>query len=206
MAPSSSPSIPCGGSWTWRKVLPSIDAVLLLTALRDDEPIPTLALPLTAFESGGDWGHPQLTQVDLDREFAAKLVRADQRWEEIWSDHVWADSSERGRPESRRSRRRPAPSHQRSRREGQATTSGSLSITSATPCGRRRGGPWKPAIGRGRSKRWLPHARRRKKPHPPSKLYEVSLSAQYESSPASLGAMGETLSDFETWLMSPKAE
>jgi hypothetical protein len=33
---------------------------------------------------------------------------------------------------------------------------------------------------------------------PAYKLYEVNLSAQYESSPASLGAMGEFLSDFET--------
>ncbi|MFF3916280.1 hypothetical protein ACFYZB_22850 [Streptomyces sp. NPDC001852] len=41
---------------------------------------------------------------------------------------------------------------------------------------------------------------------PAYKLYEVNLSAQYESSPMSLGAMGEYLSDFETWLRAPKAE
>ncbi|MFF1416777.1 hypothetical protein [Streptomyces sp. NPDC058280] len=40
----------------------------------------------------------------------------------------------------------------------------------------------------------------------PYKLYEVNLSIQYESSSASLGALGELLGDFETWLTSPKAE
>ncbi|MEU9003784.1 hypothetical protein, partial [Streptomyces sp. NPDC048551] len=32
------------------------------------------------------------------------------------------------------------------------------------------------------------------------KLYEVSLSAQYESAPYSLGAMGEQLMAFESWM------
>ncbi len=41
---------------------------------------------------------------------------------------------------------------------------------------------------------------------PAYKLCEVNLSAQYESSPMSLGAMGEFLSDYETWLLSPKVE
>ncbi|MFE7113003.1 hypothetical protein ACFU98_41415 [Streptomyces sp. NPDC057575] len=41
---------------------------------------------------------------------------------------------------------------------------------------------------------------------PACKLYEVNLSLQFESSPESLGAMGEFLSDAEAWLMSPKAE
>ncbi|WP_326602227.1 hypothetical protein [Streptomyces sp. NBC_01800] len=41
---------------------------------------------------------------------------------------------------------------------------------------------------------------------PAHKLYEVNLSLQFESSPESLGAMGEFLSDAEAWLMLPKAE
>ncbi|MEU9127456.1 hypothetical protein AB0D08_04940 [Kitasatospora sp. NPDC048540] len=39
---------------------------------------------------------------------------------------------------------------------------------------------------------------------PAYKLYEVNLSIQYEADPSSLGAMGEFLSGFETWLFSQK--
>ncbi|WP_294006925.1 hypothetical protein [Streptomyces sp.] len=47
-------------------VLPAIDTVLLLTALRDDEPVPDLTLPLSAFEDGDSGEHPRLTQEDLE--------------------------------------------------------------------------------------------------------------------------------------------
>jgi hypothetical protein len=40
--------------------------VLLLTALRDDEPVPDLALPLSAFENSDAGEHPRLTQDDLN--------------------------------------------------------------------------------------------------------------------------------------------
>ncbi|MFF7134310.1 hypothetical protein ACFZBZ_18365 [Streptomyces sp. NPDC008196] len=41
---------------------------------------------------------------------------------------------------------------------------------------------------------------------PAYKLYEVNLSAQYEASPMSLGALGEYLSGLETRLGLPEAE
>ncbi|MFD5031805.1 hypothetical protein ACFWM0_15515 [Streptomyces sp. NPDC058405] len=37
------------------------------------------------------------------------------------------------------------------------------------------------------------------------KLYEVNLSIQFESSPESMGAMGEFLSDAQGWLLSQKS-
>ncbi len=68
------------------EVLPAIDTVCLLTTLRDDEAVPDLTLPLSAFENSDAGEYPRLTQDDLDREFKAVLARADQRWEEIWGD------------------------------------------------------------------------------------------------------------------------
>lgn len=41
---------------------------------------------------------------------------------------------------------------------------------------------------------------------PAHKLCVVNLSVWFESSPESLGAMGEFLSDAQPWLISPKAE
>ncbi|MFI2506093.1 hypothetical protein [Streptomyces sp. NPDC018972] len=39
-----------------------------------------------------------------------------------------------------------------------------------------------------------------KEAEPAYKVYEVALSEQYESSPSSLGAVGEHLMSFESWL------
>lgn len=84
-----------GGLVDLESVLPAIDTVLLLTALRDAEPVPDLTLPLSSFETQDSWGHPRLSQKDLDRAFETTLARADQRWEEIWGDHRWEDANER---------------------------------------------------------------------------------------------------------------
>lgn len=188
-----------------KEVLPAIDAVLLLTALRDDEPIPALSRPLSAFERGGDWGHPRLTQTDLDREFEARMARADQRWEEIWGDHAWADSSERDaqRAEDRAAEEREAIKDRAERagdhiRELVDYIGDTLwpDLVEAVEAGNREGAVEALAAACAAAQEAAPAY----------KLYEVSLAAQYESSPMSLGAMGEMLSDFETWLMSPKAE
>ncbi|MGW4727725.1 hypothetical protein ACWEQC_00740 [Streptomyces shenzhenensis] len=72
-----------------------MDTVLLLTALRDEEPVPDLALSLASFADDGSWEHPRLTQEELDREFKAALARAGQRWEEVWGNHSWDDPNER---------------------------------------------------------------------------------------------------------------
>ncbi|MEU1782424.1 hypothetical protein ABZ545_23490 [Streptomyces abikoensis] len=187
------------------EVLPAIDTVLLLTALRDDEPIPDLTLPLSVFENKDAGEHPRLTQEDLDREFQADLARADQRWKEIWDDHAWADPEERDsewaehRAEAEREaiqdRARRAAAHIEELVDYIGDTLWP-DLIEAVEAGDRK-----------RAVRALAAAcAAARETEPAYKLYEVNLSAQYQSSPMSLGAMGEYLSDFETWLRSPKAE
>ncbi|MFE7842732.1 hypothetical protein ACFU53_43720 [Streptomyces sp. NPDC057474] len=187
------------------EVLPAIDAVLLLTALRDDEPVPDITLPLSACEDGDAGEHPRLTQEDLDRDFKADLARADQRWEEIWGDHAWADSDER---DSHRA-------EHRAEAEGEAIKDrGRRAAAHVEELVAHSGDPLWPDLveaveagDRGRAVRMLAaECAAARATEPTYKLYEVNLSAQYESSPMSLGALGESLSDFETWLRSPKAE
>lgn len=185
------------------EVLPAIDAVLLLTALRDDESVPDLTLPLSAFENGDSGEHPRLTQEDLDRDFKADLGRADRRWEESWGDHVWTDSDERDshRAEHRgeaereavKDRARRAAAHVEELVDHIGDTLWP-DLVEAVEAGDRK-----------RAVLALAEAcAAARETEPAYKLYEVNLSVQYESSPESLGAMGEYLSGFETWLMSPK--
>jgi hypothetical protein len=184
------------------EVLPAIDAVLLLTALRDDGSMPDLTLPLSAFEAGDSGEHPRLTQEDLDRDYAADLERADQRWKKIWGDHTWEDPDERDsqwaehRAEAERQaikdRARRAAAHVE---ELVDDIGGTLwpDLVEAVEAG-----------DRGRAVRALAAAcAAAREAETAYKLYEVNLSMQYESSPMSLGAMGEFLSDAETWLRSP---
>ncbi|MFD8389873.1 hypothetical protein ACFV2N_11890 [Streptomyces sp. NPDC059680] len=186
-------------------VLPAIDTICLLTALRDDEAVPDLTLPLSAFENSDAGEHPRLTQDDLDREFKAALARADQRWEEIWGDDTWEDPNER---ESHRAEHRAEAEREaikdRARRaaahiEELVDYIGDTlwpDLVEAVETGDRE------RAVRALSAAWAAA----RETEPAYKLYEVNLSAQYESSPMSLGAMGEYLSDFETWLRAPKAE
>jgi hypothetical protein len=187
------------------EVLPAIDTVLLLTALRDDEPLPDLTLPLSAFEKDDDGEQPGLTQEDLDRDFKADLAKADQRWEEIWSDHDWTDSDERDshraehRAEAEREavkdRARRAAAHVEDLVDQIGDTLWPL-LVEAVEAGDRE-----------RAVRALAEAcAAARETEPAYKLYEVNLSAQYESSPMSLGAMGEYLSGLETQLSLPTGE
>ncbi|MDQ0776229.1 hypothetical protein QF026_004695 [Streptomyces aurantiacus] len=187
------------------EVLPAIDAVLLLTALRDDEPVPDLTLPLSAFENGDAGEHPRLTQEDLDRDFRADLARADQRWEEIWGDSARTDSEER---DSRRAEHRAEA--EREALQSRARRAAAHVEELVDHIGDTLWPDLVEAVGAGnreRAVRALAAAcAAARETEPAYKLYEVNLSAQYESSPESLGAMGEYLSDFETWLRSPKEE
>ncbi|MEV8594635.1 hypothetical protein [Streptomyces sp. NPDC052012] len=187
------------------EVLPAIDAVLLLTALRDDEPVPDPTLPLSLFQNGDSWEHPRLSQEDLDRDFQADLARADRRWEEIWGDHDWSDPDER---DSQRAEDR-ADAEQEAIKE-RAHRAGTHLRELVDYIGDRLWPDLVEAVeagDRGRAVRALAAAcAAARETEPAYKLYEVNLSAQYESSPMSLGAMGELLSDAETWLLSPKAE
>ncbi len=187
------------------EVLPAIDAVLLLTALRDDEPVPDLTLPLSAFEDSDAGEHPRLTQEDLDRDFKADLARADQRWEEFWGDHAWTESDERDshlakhRAEAEREaikdRARRAAAHIEKLADHIGDTLWP-DLVEAVEAGDRR-----------RAVRALAEAHAAaRETEPAYKLYETNLSVQYESSPVSLGAVGEYLSGFETWLTAPEVE
>lgn len=187
------------------EVLPAIDSVLLLTALRDDGAVPDLSLPLAPFEDDDSWEHPRLSQDDLDREFRAELARADQLWEEIWGDHPWADPEERDshRAEDRadaeteaiKDRAHRAGIHVMDLVEYIGETLWPDLVEAVEAGARSRAvGALAAACAAARAT------------EPAYKLYEVNLAAQYESSPTSLGPMGEHLSDFESWLSSPKPE
>ncbi|MCT7354468.1 hypothetical protein N4P33_20245 [Streptomyces sp. 15-116A] len=187
------------------EVLPAVDAVLLLTALRDDTPVPDLRLPLSLFARDDVGEHPRLTQEDLDRAFEAALARAEQRWEEIWGDHTWADDDERDsqRAEDRADARQEAI-------KDRASRAGAHIMELVDYIGDTLWPDLVEAVeagDRGRAVEVLAAAcAAARETEPAYKLYEVNLSIQYESSPMSLGAMGELLSDFETWLGSPRAE
>ncbi|MGW7082224.1 hypothetical protein ACWGH2_01830 [Streptomyces sp. NPDC054871] len=186
-------------------ILPAIDAVLLLTALRDDEPVPDLSLPLSSFDKDDSWDHPRLSQEDLDRAFKAALARANQRWEEIWGDHSWEDLGER---DSQR-----AEDHADAEREAikdRASRAGAHVMEIIDYIGDTLWPDLVEAVETGARERAVQVlaaacAAARETEHA-YKLYEVNLSLQYEAAPMSLGAVGEFLSGAEAWLMSPKAE
>ncbi|MGW7574988.1 hypothetical protein [Streptomyces sp. NPDC054765] len=185
------------------EVLPAIDAVLLLTALRDDESVPDLTLPLSSFENDDSWEHPRLTQEDLDRKFEAEMARAEQLWEESWAAHTWADPDER---ESQRAE--DLARAEREAIENRAHRAGTHIMELVDYIGDTLWPELVEAVeagDRGRAVQALAAAcAGARDAEPAYKLYEINLSAQYESSPMSLGAMGEFLSDFETWLRSPQ--
>ncbi|KOU66624.1 hypothetical protein ADK55_05195 [Streptomyces sp. WM4235] len=194
-----------GGLVDMERVLPSMDAVLLLTALRDDEPVPDLTLPLSSFEKQEVLEHPQLSQEDLDRAFEAALARADQRWEEVWGDHPWEDLEER---DSKRAEERADT--EREAIKNRAGRAGAHIMELIGYIGDTLWPDLVEALEAGARKRAVQvlaaACAAAQEAEPAYKLYEVNLSVQYESSPMSLGAMGEFLSDAEAWLMSPKAE
>ncbi len=187
------------------EVLPAIDTVLLLTALRDDEPVPDLTLPLSAFEKDDAGEEPRLTQEDLDRDFKADLAKAEQRWEEIWGDHDWTDSDER---DSHRAEHRAEAEREAIKDRARRAAAQVEELVDEI------GDTLRPALveaveagDRERAVQALSEAcAAAREAEPAYKLYEVNLSAQYESSPMSLGAMGEYLSGLETRLGLPEAE
>ncbi|EGE42952.1 hypothetical protein GTY83_17950 [Streptomyces sp. SID4928] len=185
-------------------VLPAIDAVLLLTALRDDEAIPDLTLPLASFaddSTDDSWDHPRLTQGDLDRVFEAALVRAEERWQEIWGDHLWDDENERDthREEHRAEAELEAVKER-------AARAGAHLMALVDHIGDTL---WPEVVeavevgDRDRAVRALAAANSAgRETEAAYKLYEVNLSIQFEKAPDSIGAMGEFLSDARDWLLS----
>ncbi|MEU6535782.1 hypothetical protein [Streptomyces sp. NPDC047000] len=184
------------------EVLPAIDTVLLLTALRDDEALPDLTLTLSSFQDDDDsWDHPRLSQQDLDRTFEAAMARADQGWE----DGEWSDQAEQ---ESRHAEYRAHAELEAIK--DRAHRAGTHLMELVDHIGDTLWPELIEAVEDGNRDRAV-HAlaaacAAARETEPAYKLYEVNLSAQYEASPMSLGAMGESLSGLEAWVMSPKAE
>ncbi|MEU8522884.1 hypothetical protein [Streptomyces sp. NPDC048577] len=192
------------GLVNWRTVLPAIDSILLLTAIRDGQPLPDLDLPHTwpGGDAVEDHEHPTLTQADLDREHAADIARAEQQWQEIWGDHEWEDEAER---ESHRADARYEAEQEavinRTRRAGRhlmklfeyvAETVGELPPAAEEA---RREDAIKALAAVDSAAREAASG---------YKLYEVNLSEQYTSNPSSLGAMGEFIGGFTSWMMAQK--
>ncbi|MGW2084629.1 hypothetical protein [Streptomyces sp. NPDC001880] len=184
-------------------VLPAIDTVLLLTALRDDGAMPELTLPLASFADDDSWDHPRLTQGDLDRAFEAALVSADQQWQKIWADHIWADGGER---DSHRAEHRAEA--EKEAIKDRAARAGAHLMALVDHIGEAL---WPEVVeavefgDRERAIRALAAASSAaRETEAAYKLYEVNLSIQFETSPESMGAMGEFLSGAQDWLLSQK--
>lgn len=189
----------------WETTLPAINSIALLTAIRDGMPTPDLTLPNWHPGDGTDEDHgrPKLTQEDLDRRFAADLAQADQRWQEIWGSHAWDDPDERAahlnedRHEARQravtDRTRRCSQHLMDLFDYVAETSwGALidAVEDAEHDGAVRALTAACAVASAAESAYA--------------LYEVSLSQQYTENPSSLGAMGEFLGEFGSWLASQK--
>jgi hypothetical protein len=185
------------------RLLPEIDAVLLLTALRDDTPIPDLTVPLELFKADENpaCAHPRLTQDDLDQQFKSEMAVADQRWESVSGDQ---DSSSPAEREGRR-----------------AEYLGSAEEDAVRNRARRAGlhlmelvdyiwdELWPPLISaveggsREDATRTLAAiVAATREARSAYELYEANLAIQYEKNPSSLGAMGEFLTGVEGWLRS----
>ncbi|MFD4023098.1 hypothetical protein ACFWRV_06160 [Streptomyces sp. NPDC058576] len=182
-------------------VLPAVDTVLVLTALRDGTSLPDLTLPLASFTDDDSWDHARLTQEDLDREFKSTLVRADQRWLEIWGDHAWDHEDDRRSEQAEH--RAEAESEAIKERAGRA---GAHLMELVDHIGETLWPALVEAVESGDRERAVlalaAAASAARATESAYKLYEVNLSIQFESSPESMGAMGEYLSGVQAWLLS----
>ncbi|MFF4641397.1 hypothetical protein [Streptomyces sp. NPDC001389] len=178
----------------------AVDTVMLLTAVRDGCPLP--ATSVDALMSGlkdVTASHPTLTQEALDQEFQEAMDRAEGIWREIYDDGSWESEDER--------RDHLADHMHEARPEAisdRAVRAGRLLMEL---CDYLAETVW-PEVTAGlrgadlaRVARALKEAAMAGKTAPAVyKLYEANLSVQYESSPYSLGAVGEQLMAFESWL------
>ncbi|WP_405360798.1 hypothetical protein OG535_20975 [Kitasatospora sp. NBC_00085] len=181
-----------GGLVDVAEILPKIDAFLLLTSLLEGTPTPDLTVPIGLFKAGETsvFEHPRLTQEDLDRQFQNEMAD--------WSDpdeqdDRWAEDHETAEHEAIRNRAHRAGRHLMELFDHIGDNLWPELIESVET-GRRDDAVRALAAV----------AAAARDARPAYKLYEVNLSAQYTANPSSLGAMGEYLSDFETWLMSQR--
>ncbi|KOV24897.1 hypothetical protein ADK60_23230 [Streptomyces sp. XY431] len=181
-----------GGLVDGAEILPKIDAVLLLTALLEGEPTPDLTVPIELFRAGETptFEHPRLTQEDLDRQFQKEMADWSEPDEQ---DDRWAEDHWSAKQEAIRNRAHKAGLHLMELFDHIGDNLWPELIESVET-GRRDDAVRALAAA----------AAAARDARPAYKLYEVNLSIQYEADPSSLGAMGEFLSGFETWLFSQK--
>ncbi|MCH0538149.1 hypothetical protein I3F58_00940 [Streptomyces sp. MUM 203J] len=178
----------------------AVDTVALLTAVRDGGSLPTVSVEaLIAGLKDVEASHPTLTQEVLDTEFQTALDRAEGIWKRIYDDGSW-DSEE--------ARNNHLSDHMdEARQEAISERAARAGRFLMELCDHLAEAVW-PEVTDGlraadleRVARALKEASMAGETAPAVyKLYEVNLSVQYESSPYSLGAMGEQLMAFDSWL------
>ncbi|MEV6572216.1 hypothetical protein [Streptomyces sp. NPDC051577] len=178
----------------------AVDTVALLTAVRDGGSLPAASVPtLISRLKDVKASHPTLTQEALDQEVQAATDRAADIWKRIYDDGSWDSEDER---------KEHLADHLREARQeaisDRAVRAGRFLMEL---CDHLAETVW-PEVTDGlrgadleRVARALKEASLAGETAPAVyKLYEVNLSVQYESDPYSLGAMGEQLMAFESWL------
>ncbi|MEV6957363.1 hypothetical protein [Streptomyces sp. NPDC051183] len=178
----------------------AVDTVALLTAVRDGLALPTASVDaLMSSLKGVEASHPTLTQEELDQEFQAAMDRAENIWRKIYDDGSWGSEDER--------KNHLADHMGEAQQEAISDRAERAGRFLMELCDHLAETVW-PEVTEGlrgtdlrRVARALKAASMAGKTAPAVyKLYEVNLSVQYESSPYSLGAMGEQLMAFESWL------
>ncbi|MBT2452506.1 hypothetical protein J7F03_36735 [Streptomyces sp. ISL-43] len=171
------------------------DTVVLLTALRDGGPFPAAPVE-THMKRLKDVkaSHPTLTQEELDQEFQAAIDRR-----EIYDDGSWDSEDERND--------HLADHLHKARQEAISDRAVRAGRFLMELCGHIAETVWPEVTDALRAANVDGVARALRKASMAGetspavyKLYEVNLSVQYESAPCSLGAAGEQLMAFESWI------
>lgn len=182
------------------RVRRAVDTVALLTAVRDGRPLPAMSVAVLMKNlKDVNASHPTLTQEALDQEFQAAMGRAEDIWKKIYDDGSWDSENER--------KDHLADHLHEARQEAISDRAVRAGRFLMELCEHLAETVWPEVTDslRGtdfeRVARALKEASMAGETAPAVyKLYEVNLSVQYESSPYSLGAVGEQLMAFESWL------
>ncbi|MEY9965951.1 hypothetical protein ABIA33_004006 [Streptacidiphilus sp. MAP12-16] len=181
-----------------RTILPAVDAVLLLTAIRDDRALPSRAWPHAFDQEAEADNSPLLTQEQLDAQQATELANAAEDWEAHWGDTDWDESQRDDQWATDR-----AEHENDALRNVVRTAAGNIEKI-IEGIGETVWPDLEKALGAGDRDGAIQHlleALKAAQQLPTAyQLYEVNLSRLYTSSPGSLGAMGEHLMGVETWL------
>ncbi|MFD9722776.1 hypothetical protein [Streptomyces sp. NPDC059072] len=184
------------GAHLWR----AVDTVLLLTAVREGHPLPEASIK-THMDRVKDAkaSHPTLTQEELDTDFRAVMDRAENTWKDVFDDGSW---------DSEQQRQDHLANHlHEARLEAVADRAERAGRFLMKLCDHIAESVWPEVTAALRAAdvegvaRALKQASAAGQEAPAAyELYVVNLSAQYESAPSSLGAMGEQLMAFESWM------